>query len=173
MITLQDGFLKNPRALLGAAVLLVCILFSRNALADFSVALTEVSRLDFGTIGIPPGGSATLTIHPTNSMPTGTATILYGMTNRGQYKLVLSGTGPETSMTLDISSVSPGSGHLTLANFTGIYNSTSINSFPSGTLPLPATGAGTVLYLGATATLNAGQSPGNASPSFDIDMILN
>jgi hypothetical protein len=172
-IILQDRLLKKLRAIFGVAFFCVCLATPHTAMADFSVALTEVARMDWATIAIPASGSATVILHPSNTTPGGTGTILYGMPNRGQYKLVLSGTGPETSMTLDISSVNSGSGNLTLSNFTGIYNSTSINSFPSGTLAIPATGAGTTLYLGATATVTAGQAATTVNPSFDIDMVLN
>jgi hypothetical protein len=166
-------FRINARAFLCGVFLCACIAAPGMARASFNVTVTEIARMDWGTIGIPAGGSATIILHPNNATPSGTGTIIYGSPSRGQYKLVLSGSGTETSMTLDISSISSGSGSLALSNFTGIFGATSVPTFPSGTLALPATGAGTPLYLGATATVTAGQNPASLNPSFDIDIILN
>jgi hypothetical protein len=163
----------NIRRFAGFLGLLICLSAPVPAMAAYNIVLNETARMSWGTLGIPASGSQTVILHPTNATPGGTGSILYGMPNRGQYTLVLSGSGPETSMTLDISGINSGSGNLVLSNFTGIFGSTSIPGFPSGTLSLPATGAGTPLYLGATATVMSGQGTGTINPTFDIDLFLN
>jgi hypothetical protein len=61
---------------------------------------------------------------------------------------------------------------VTVSSFTGIYDTTSINSFPRSGLAKPKSGGGTTLYLGATATYTSSMPVAALTPSFDIVVTL-
>ncbi|GEM_PF-2163515 len=144
--------------------------FIAPARADVTISISDVTQMDWGTVQIPASGSEYISISPANSGISGTGTVLFGFPSRGVYSLKSSGEG-ETAITIDISNVSTGSSNLTIDNFTGIYSSYTINSFPSASLPLPST-SGTNLYLGARETVNAAMTPTTLTPTFDIVVIV-
>jgi len=126
--------------------------------------------MGWGTISIPVSGSEYLNLSPANSTTSGTGNVLFGLSSRGEYRLKSSEEGSGT-FTIDIGSISTGSSYLTLDNFRGIYNSTSIDSFPSASFQLPST-SGEILYLGARETVSAGMTPTTLTPTFDIIIII-
>ncbi len=137
--------------------------------AKEGVTITEAQTLTFPKIGVPSQGSVNLSISPLNSSISGTAQIISGSANRGQYNLSLSPGGNPTSISIDITGINSGNAGLTLNNFRGYYQSQTVNSFPSPTLPLPAKSpATTPLYLGATLTANPTVPTGNHTANFSI-----
>ncbi|HVY12527.1 MAG TPA: DUF4402 domain-containing protein, partial [Alphaproteobacteria bacterium] len=147
------------------------------ALAD-NIHVQEVERLGWGTVGIPPSGSASIAISPGSGATSGSGKIIYGTPSRGKYLIRLSGGGhgghfSQNTISLDIDDVRTGSRHFSIQNFKGIYGSYLIPSFPSPTLPSPAQGQGSPLYLGATLTVDQAVREGDYSPSFDIIAFIN
>ncbi|MDX9690324.1 MAG: DUF4402 domain-containing protein [Alphaproteobacteria bacterium] len=135
--------------------------------AAASISLVQTQRLTFPTLAIP-SSSSSLTINPLNSATSGTAQIISGTASRGVYDLSMIG-GGSVSISLDISVTNAGTSGVTLGAFTGLYQSTTISSFPSSTLPLPSKKpATTPLYLGATLTANSSVAKGSYAGSIDI-----
>ncbi len=151
---------------------LYLFLCPQTGLAAASVNFAEITRLSWGTLAIPSSGSVYVDVHANNTSPSGTGSVLFGAPGRGQYNLTLSEPDTSTSMTLDIHSVVPGSPNLTLGSFEAIYGSTLITSFPATGLPLPDSGTGTPLYIGARATVTSAQIPATINPTFNIDITL-
>jgi hypothetical protein len=137
-----------------------------------TVTITEVQQLKFATLAKPSSGSQAKTVPRDGSSPTGTGTILFGTWSRGQYTIKRGGSGSSSSCTIDIQNISSGNANLTIGTFLGNYNGSNVNSFPASGLARPATGAGTTLYLGATATYTSAVSIGTLTPSFDIVVTL-
>jgi hypothetical protein len=160
--------LVNPIAF--PVIILAGFLAASPVMAKVNISISETTRMNWGTVGIPSSGSQYLTLSPSNSSVTGTGHVLLGTPSRGVYNIRGVG-GGSTSITIDISNVSTGSSYLTLDSFTGIYSSVNINSFPSPTLPLPSP-SGTPLYLGARATMTSSLSPGALHPTFDVVVIV-
>ena len=149
------------------------IFFQINAAhAQETITITEITQLDFSKLDIPASGSQTIIINPSSGGYSGSGTVQSGSPARGEYKIILSGTGSSTSITIDIQNISSGSAQLTVDQFTGDYGGTFINSFPRSGLTKPVTSPGTTLYLGATAQYSSGVSEGNLVPSFDIVVTL-
>ena len=159
----------------GLFVLAFCLvgLMSSHILAQ-SLSIRETQTLTFPTIGVASGGgSSYLSISPLNSSTSGNGQIISGIASRGQYNLSLTAGGTPLSISIDISGVNTGNAGLTLDNFRGFYAGQVIDSFPSSTLPLPATAPGaTPLYLGAKVTANPSVTPGNYSASFSITVFV-
>jgi hypothetical protein len=137
-----------------------------------TVTITEVQQLKFATLAKPTSGSQAKTVPRDGSAPTGTGTILFGTWSRGQYTIKRSGSGSSSSCTIDIQNISSGNANLTIGTFLGNYNGSNVNSFPASGLARPATGSGTTLFLGATATYNSSIPKGTYAPSFDIVVTL-
>ncbi|MGB9151814.1 MAG: DUF4402 domain-containing protein [Alphaproteobacteria bacterium] len=161
-----------------ASGVLFCAPFCTTPAAAFaprrdadSVMISEVTRMDFGTIAIPFSGSQSLALNPANSNETGTGNRLSEMPSRGVYLLKSHGHDRD-SMTIDIGGVETNSPHLKLDDFTGIYDNRLIAHFPSPAVGVPGN-AGTKLYLGATETVTSSMRPGAPNPSFDITVIVN
>lgn len=153
---------------LAAVALFLCLLQPYAAHAVEDCTISENVAFEFATLE-KPSGSKTYVIDASGGADSGTGTLLYGATARGSYKLKKSGGGGGfTSVTIDIQNVSTGNANLTLTNFTGNYGGTAIASFPAAGLPKPASGGGTTLYLGATATYNGSVPIGALTPTFDI-----
>jgi len=145
---------------------------SAEAFASTTISIAETQSLTFPTLGIPTAGTASLAISPLNSSTSGTAQIISGIASRGAYTLSSQGSGG-VSISVDISVTDSGGTGLTLDTFRGFYNSTTINSFPSTTLSVPAKKpATTPLYLGATITANTSVSPGSYTGYFTITVFV-
>jgi Domain of unknown function (DUF4402) len=153
--------------LLCSAVVTVSPVFAQ------SINIVQVQPLTFPTLGtVSGGGSVNLSINPLNSTTSGTAEIVGGLVQRGQYALSLVPGGTPLSISVDISGVSTGNAGLTLDNFSGCYKGQSI-SFPSSTLALPASSpASTPLFIGARITANSTVGNGSYSPSFTINVYI-
>jgi hypothetical protein len=137
-----------------------------------SCTITTNAALTFGTLGNPASGSNTYTISASGAAASGTGTLLYGTTSRGQYTLKKTGNGGNFStITIDIQNINTGSANVSLGSFRGVYGGAAINSFPASGLAKPGTGQGTTLYLGATATYNSSVGAGSMTPSFDIVVV--
>ena len=139
-----------------------------------SISIHEVQTMTFPTLATAAGGgNVTVTLNPLNSATSGSGQIIGGMASRGQYALSLTSGGTPVSISLDISGVSTGNAGLTLDAFRGFYKGQTISSFPSSTLPLPATSpSNTPLYLGATVTALPSVTPGTYSASFSITVFV-
>ena len=138
-----------------------------------SVSITVAQNLNFPAVAIPQSGSAALTVSALNSSTSGTATVLYGTASRGQYNLSVNHSGSAISASVNITGVSVSNPNVTLTSFTGFYNNTVISSFPSPTLPLPATSpATTPLYLGATVSATPAVTPGSYTANFTITITI-
>lgn len=146
--------------------------YSSSVFAAESITITEITQLEFGQLDIPSSGTQTIVINPSTGGYTGSGSVQKGSPSRGEYKIILSGSGSSTSSTIDIQNISSGSGNLTIDQFTGDYNGAFINSFPQSGLPKPSTAPGTTLYLGATAQYSSGVGVGAIVPSFDIVVTL-
>jgi len=141
-----------------------------------SIHISEMARMSWGTVAIPPSGAQYIELSPLNQSTHGTGQMLFGTPSRGVYKLSSSdgASGRPAAITIDIADVSTGSAALTLDHFNGVYASMRIGAFPSPTLPMPASApGGTLLYLGARATVNSAMAAGSLAPTFDIDVIVN
>ena len=150
-------------------IILFCLCASSTAYAVEDEITTQVTQLKWPTLGKPASGSRTYIIHADGTADTGTGTKLYGTSSRGQYTLTKSGNGGGVhSITIDIQNINSGNANVTLSNFTGVYNGITITSFPRSGLPKPVNGAGTTLYLGATATYTGSVPVGGLTPSFNI-----
>lgn len=137
-----------------------------------SINITETQPLTFPTLATT-NSSVNFTINPLNSSTSGSAQVIAGVAQRGQYALALTQGGSPVSISVDISSVTTGNAGLTLAGFQGYYKGQLISSFPSPTLPLPATSpSSTPLYLGATLTANSTVSAGTYTGSFSITVFV-
>lgn len=120
------------------AAILVYLATGSAGLAIESCTITEVTPLTFGTLQKPASGSQTFTIRANGLGPTGTGTLLYGTTSRGEYTLRRTGVGGGfTSVTIDIQNISSGDPNLTLSTFTGRYGLNPIASFPEAGLNPP------------------------------------
>lgn len=141
--------------------------------SPLTIRITEVERMNWGTIAIPASGTQYVELSPVNQTVKGTGTVLFGMPRRGVYKL--SSAGDEcAAVTIDIANVSTGSANLKLDHFQGVYSSIHIKDFPSPTLPTPTKDSGgTLLYLGARATVGSAMAANNLLPTFDINVIVN
>jgi hypothetical protein len=139
-----------------------------------SISIQEVQTLTFPKLAITRGGgSINLNISPLNSATSGNAQIVGGMASRGQYALSLGEGGTPISISVDISNVATGNPGLTLDHFSGLYSGQLISSFPSSTVPLPATSpANTPLYLGATVTAASSVAPGKYNATFSITVFV-
>lgn len=152
--------------------LTVCFFYGLpTARAATSISLTETQVLTFPTVGVPSSGSVNLTISPLNSSTSGTGQIVAGTAKRGIYTLVAKGKGG-VSISITIDGITSGNSGVTLSAFRGLYNSTTINSFPSSTLPLPQTNPGTPLYIGATVTANSTVPVGSYTGSYNITIFV-
>ena len=177
-MTLQ--FNMKSQSLLGAACASLIIfsmplttMAAQSLPLPFTVKITEVQRMNWGTIAIPPSGTQYLDLSPINQSVTGTGTVLFGSPQRGIYKLSGSGDG-SASITIDIANVSSGSSSLKLDHFQGVYSSIYIKGFPSPTLPAPTRMSNaTMLYVGARATIASAMTTNSLLPTFDIDIIVN
>jgi hypothetical protein len=150
-----------------------------------NIRVSETSRMSWGMVAIPASGEKYIEISPVNQMMHGTATMMFGSPSRGAYRLSLAGgdRGHESdhdreqrcqAISIDISGVRTGSGSLKVDNFRGMYSSIMIEHFPSPTLPVPSEAPkGTMLYLGARATVSSTMKPGTLAPTFDINVIVN
>jgi hypothetical protein len=138
-----------------------------------SINITQTQQLTFPTLGTASGGgTVSLTVSPLNSTTSGNAEIVAGSAQRAQCAVSLVAGGSPISISVDISGVSTGNAGLTLDNFSGLYQGQSI-SFPSPTLPLPATSpATTPLYIGARITANSAVTAGTYSPSFTVTVFI-
>jgi hypothetical protein len=140
--------------------------------AATTVSISESQSLTFPKMGVPSSGSVYLTVSPLNSITSGTAQIISGTAYRGTYPLSSKGSGG-ISISIDISGITTDSPGLTLSNFQGFYNGSTISSFPSSTLSLPAKSPGnTPLYLGATVTTLPSVSIGTHTGSFTITVFV-
>ncbi|MCP5246902.1 MAG: DUF4402 domain-containing protein [Burkholderiales bacterium] len=137
-----------------------------------NISITEQTQLSFAQLEIPVSGSETITIDPGTGSYSGTGTVQIGVPTAGSYKIKRSGNGPSTSCTIDIQNINSGDAALTINNFTGVYDTTTIASFPRSELPKPSGGQGTTLYLGATAQYTSSVPTGTLTPSFDIVVTL-
>jgi len=133
------------------------------------ISITEAQALTFPTIGIPSSGSVYLAVSSLNSSTSGTAQIIAGAANRGAYALSAHGEGG-ISISIDISVTNAGTSGVTLNAFEGLYDAnTTIGTFPSSTLPLPAKKpATTPLYIGAILTADSTVQTGSYTGAFDI-----
>jgi hypothetical protein len=149
-----------------------CIVAVPASLFAQSIDIQPSQTLTFPTLAtVTSGGSVNLSVSPLNSSTSGTAQIVKGMASRGQYAVSISSGGTPVSISLDISGVSTDSG-LTLDNFSGFYQGQQI-SFPSPTLPLPATSpASTPLYVGAKLTADSTVASGSHNASFTITVFV-
>ena len=151
------------------AAVLFYVGMTAPALAVESCTITEVTQVKFGTLQKPSSGSQTFIVRADGTAPGGTGTLLYGTSARGQYTLKKTGSGGGfTTVTIDIQNISTGNANVSLSAFTGVYGGTTISSFPKSGLAKPASGGGTTLYLGSTATYNSSVPTGSLTPSFDI-----
>ena len=140
--------------------------------AATSITISETQALSFPMIGLPSSGTTNLTVSPLNSSTSGSGQIISGTASRGAYSLSAKGSGG-VSISLSIDGVSTGNAGLTLGSFRGLYNGQSIDSFPSSTLPLPASHpASTPLYVGATVTANSSVAAGAYTGGFDITVFV-
>lgn len=139
-----------------------------------TVSMTIVQDLSFPTIAIPQSGSTSLAVSSLNSSTSGTATVLYGTASRAQFDLSMSEEGgPAVAISVDISGVTVSDPNVTLTNFTGLYGTTQISSFPSSTLQLPSvTPAFTPLYVGATITANHSVTPSTCTASYVVTLTV-
>lgn len=158
--------------LLFALVLIFVCGFGNQVWAAATVTLTQTQKLTFPTLVIPSSGTINLTISQLNSSTSGTGQIIAGTARRGAYNLSSSG-GGSTSITISISGITTSHAGLTMSAFRGLYNTTTINSFPSTTLPLPAKRPKTTpLYLGSTITANSSVTPGLHTASFTVTIFI-
>jgi hypothetical protein len=132
-------------------------------------AVTETTKLGFGTLQKPASGSVTYIVNPNGSAASGTATLLYGTSARGQYKATRTGsTSGCTGTTYNVQNVSTGNAGITLGTWQGFISST-LRSLPfTSSAVYPATSPGTTFYIGATATITSSATTGAFSPSYDI-----
>lgn len=138
-----------------------------------SVSISVAQNLSFPTIAIPQSGTTALAVSALNSSTSGTATVLFGTASRGEYDLSVNHGGSAISASVDITNVSVSNPNVTLTNFTGFYNNTTISSFPSPTLPLPSQSPSfTPLYLGATIGASPSVTPGSYTASFTITVTI-
>ncbi len=168
----REKITKRDRLFVGA--LCLAGLASSSALAD-SINFQQVQALTFPTIALSGSGNVNLTVSPLNSSTSGTGQVIGGTASRGQYalSLVQAGGGKSVSLSLDVSGANTGNAGLTLDSFRGLYNGSSIASFPSSTLPLPAKHpANTPLYLGATITAAPSVAAGTYNASFSITIFI-
>jgi hypothetical protein len=138
-----------------------------------TIRIAEISRMNWGTLAIPASGTQYVDLNPANQTVQGTGKVLFGAPSRGIYKLTRTG-DMRTCITIDVATASTGSANVKIDRFKGIYSSVLIRDFPSPTLPPPSDGPrGTLLYLGARATVNSAMSAGSLTPTFDINVIVN
>ena len=142
------------------------------SLAQASVYITEIDRLNFALLEIPSGGSKHRIIIPASGgAHHGNGVVLMGMPRRGEYFI----TSPFDSdarrtISIDIQNISTGSPALKLRKFKGIYGSRNIESFPAWGLSNPGKG-GKTLYLGASLVYKSAVEERVYHPSFDIIII--
>jgi len=143
------------------------------AYAD-TINFTQVQPLTFPTLALPVAGETkSLSISALNSSTSGNAQIIGGTAWRGEYSLSMNKKGNAIAISIDVTDINTGNAWLMLHNFTGLYSSMNISSFPSSTLPLPdGKPATTPLYLGATVTANSGLTPGQYTASFSITIFV-
>ncbi len=145
---------------------------SAEAFAATIISIAETQSLTFPTLAIPSAGTVSLAINPLNSSTSGTAQIISGIASRGTYALSSQGSGG-VSISVDISVTDSGGTGLTLDSFSGFYDSTTINSFPSTTLSVPEKKpATTPLYLGSTITASTSVLPGSYTGYFTITVFV-
>ncbi len=148
-----------PLLLLGA----LCLLASPSAQAQ---TLTENVQLQFGTVIKPAAGSVTWTID-INDGGSGSADFVKGPTLTGDY-LVKKGAGAGRPIFIDV--VANGSvPGITLGTITASYDGTVI-SLPASGQPDPG-GAGKVLRVGATLTIDSSVATGSHLPGITITII--
>ncbi len=168
------GFVfKSVQILVLVFALIIVGLYTTTASAQ-SISITPVQTLTFPILARPTSGNTTnLSISPLNSTTSGTGTIVGGAATRGQYTISITSGGSPVSISLDITGITTGNAGLTLDTFRGFYAGQTISSFPSSTLPLPATTpSNTPLYLGAKVTADSTVASGSYSASFSITVFL-
>jgi hypothetical protein len=161
-------------ALCAAMMVVTAASWGRNDRRDqVSIRVTEIERMDWGTVAVPPSGTQYVELNPLDQTLKGSGKALFGIPHRGVYKLSAAG-NERGAITIDIANVSTNSADLKLDHFEGVYSSIHIKGFPSPTLPAPEQSPrGTPLYLGARATVDAGMNAKELRPTFDIDVIVN
>jgi hypothetical protein len=164
---------KNPPAGAVTAALAVLLVYAATisparAACTPTCAVTETTKINWGTLQKPSSGSVTYVVHSDGSADSGTATLLYGTPTRGQYTLTRTGgTSGCSSTTVDVQNVSTGDAGVTLGSWKGTILAAE-NSLPytlNGQYPSTS---GTTAYLGATATITSSATNHQLSPSFDI-----
>lgn len=150
-------------------VFLLLFLLHFEARANVT-SFSTVTNLAFGSLQIPTT-SHYITIPSDGSTPTGNYIPIHNNFSNGQY-LLIGDPATDNSLSLDIQNITTGSASLTLSNFTGIYDGTTITSFPVSGLTTPDNN-GLTLYLGATLTYLNSIAEGSYSMSFTIVINFN
>ncbi len=142
------------------------------AYAETTISIVEAGTLTFPTIGIPQSGTSTLAISPMNSSTSGNAEVIYGAASRGVYHLSSEGEGG-VSISIDVAVTNTGTSGASLGTFKGLYGGTSIDSFPSQSLPIPAPKpSSTPLYLGATVSAGPSVHVGSSTGTLAITVFV-
>jgi hypothetical protein len=156
-----------------AAFTVPAVIFPAWAACVATCAVTESVKLAFATLEKPAAGSVTYAIAPDTGTASGTATLLYGTSARGQYTLTRTGvTTGCANTTVSVANVSTGNAGITLGTWLGYYNNGGATlALPWTRNVFPAT-TGTPWGLGATATIDSSATTGSFSPTFDLSCTI-